>query len=130
MVKHSRVTVVGAVLLAVAVVAATHAWASDAEQTTYLTFSRSVALPGAQLAPGTYIFELASPTTSAGVVRVSSRDRSKVYLMAFTRNIGRPAGLPARHPVWLGEASRGEAPPVRAWFPGGTNDGHEFIYSN
>ena len=115
--------------LVVAAAASTGAWVGNAEKTTYLTFNQSVALPGAQLAPGTYIFELASPMTSAGVVRVSSRDRSKVYLMAFTRTIDRPAGLPDNHLVSLGEAPRGEAPPIRAWFPEGTNQGHEFIYS-
>jgi hypothetical protein len=127
MVKHSRFTLVGAGLLVVAVAASTVAWASEAEKTTYLTFNRSVALPGAELGPGTYIFELASATTGAGSVRVSSRDRSRVYLMAFTRNIDRPTGLAADHFVLLGEASVG-VPPVRAWFPEGTNQGYEFIY--
>jgi hypothetical protein len=128
MVKQSRFAVVGAVLLFVAATASTGAWA-NAEKTTYLTFNHPVALPGAQLAPGTYIFELATPLTSASIVRVSSRDRSKVYLMAYTRSIDRPAGLPADHLVSFGEAPRGEAPPIRSWFPQGANQGHEFIYS-
>jgi hypothetical protein len=129
MVKQSRIAVVGAVLLFVAAAASTGAWAASAEKTSYLTFNQSFALPGAQLAPGTYIFELATPLTSAAIVRVSSRDRSKVYLMAYTRVIDRPAGLPADRLVSFGEAPRGEAPPIRAWFPGGANQGHEFIYS-
>jgi hypothetical protein len=127
MVKHSRFTLAGAVLLVVVAATSAGVRASDAEKTTYLTFNRSVALPGAQLAPGTYIFELASATTSAGSVRVSSRDRSRIYLTAFTRNIDRPADLAANHYVLLGEASVG-APPVRAWFPEGANQGYEFIY--
>ena len=130
MIKHLTIAVVGAVLLVVAAAASTVAWASTAEKTTYLTFNRSVAIPGAELDPGTYIFELASPGTAFGSVRVSSRNRSKVYLMAFTRNIGRPAGLAADHLVLLGEASQGEAPAVRAWFPEGANQGYEFIYGN
>jgi hypothetical protein len=130
MIKHLTIAVAGAVLLVVAAAASTVARASVAEKTTYLTFNRSVAIPGAQLDPGTYIFELASPGTSFGSVRVSSRNRSKVYLMAFTRNIGRPAGLAADHLVLLDEAARGEAPAVRAWFPEGANQGYEFIYGN
>jgi hypothetical protein len=130
MIKHLTIAVAGAVLLAVAAAASTVAWASEAEKTTYLTFNRSVAIPGAQLDPGTYIFELASPGTSFGSVRVSNRNRSKVYLMAFTRSIGRPAGLAANHLVLLDEASQGEAPAVRAWFPQGANQGYEFIYGN
>jgi len=99
-------------------------------KTTYLTFTRSVAIPGTQLAPGTYIFELANPETGTGMVRVSSRDRSRVYLTAFTRNIDRPENIAADLLVLLGEASRGEAPPVRAWFPEGGNQGYEFRYRN
>jgi hypothetical protein len=130
MAKHLTITLVGAVLLVVAAAASTVAWASQPEKTTYLTFNRSVAIPGAQLDPGTYIFELASPSTSFGSVRVSSRNRSKVYLLAFTRNIARPAGLAADHLVLLEEAARGAAPAVRAWFPEGANRGYEFIYGN
>jgi hypothetical protein len=130
MVKHSRIAIVGAVLLVVAVAASTVARASQVEKTTYLTFSGVVAIPGAQLAPGTYIFELASPATSFGSVRVSSRDRTRVYLMAFTRTIERPASLAADHLVWIGEGSKGETPAVRAWFPEGTDRGYEFIYGN
>ena len=129
MVKHLTITV-GAVLLVVAAAASTGVRASEAEKTTYLTFNRAVAIPGTQLNPGTYIFELASPGTGSGSVRVSSRNRSKVYLMAFTRNIGRPAGLAANHLVLLGEASQGDAPAVRAWFPEGATQGYEFIYGN
>jgi hypothetical protein len=128
MVKHSRLTLVGVVLLVVVAAASAGVRASDSEKTTYLTFNRSVALPGAELAPGTYIFELASATTGAGSVRVSSRDRSRIYLTAFTRNIDRPTGLAANHFVLIGEASVG-APPVRAWFPEGANQGYEFIYN-
>jgi hypothetical protein len=70
MVKHSRITVVGAVLVVVAAAASPGAWAGNPKMTTYLTFNRPVALPGAQLAAGTYIFEVANPTTSADLVRV------------------------------------------------------------
>ena len=59
---------------------------------------------------------------------VSSRDRSKIYLMAFTNFIERPAGLRADQVVSLGEAPRGIAPPVKAWFPV-DGSGHQFIYS-
>jgi hypothetical protein len=126
MVKHVRLTVVVAALVMVAAVVSARAWGGNA---TYLTFNQRVALPGAVLPPGTYLFEVATPQTSAGIVRVSSRERSNVYLMAFTRIIDRPAGLPADHLVSFGEAPRGEAPPIRAWFPEGASQGHEFIYS-
>ena len=53
--------------------------ASPREHTTYLTFNQSVAIPGATLTPGTYIFEEADPTTSSDVVRVLSRDLGRTW---------------------------------------------------
>ena len=40
MVRHLRITVVGAVLLVVAAAASTGAWVGNAEKTTYLTFNQ------------------------------------------------------------------------------------------
>jgi hypothetical protein len=129
MVKHVRLAVVGVALVVAAATVSAGAWVGTLQKTTYLTFNQPVALPGTQLSAGTYIFEVATPDSSDAVVRVASRDRSKVYLMAYTRIIDRPAGLPADHLVMFGEAPRGEAPPIRAWFPEGASQGHEFIYS-
>lgn len=128
MVKQLMVTGLGAVLLAVAATASPVALVHNAERTTYLTFNHAVALPGAQLPAGTYVFERASITTP-NVVRVRSRDRTKVYLMAFTRLINRPAGRHDDRLVTFGEAARGEAPPILQWFPVGSDEGHEFIYN-
>lgn len=126
--KLLKIAAVGALFLGFAA-ASPGAWGgSAANHTTYLTFSGAVALPGVQLNAGTYIFEVANPETSGNVVRVSSRDRSKIYLLAFTDFIDRPAGLRADQFVSLGEAPRGMAPPVKAWFPPG-GSGRQFIYT-
>jgi hypothetical protein len=127
--KHLRVTAVGALFLFVAATASTSAWVDSASRTTYVTFNRSVALPGTELSAGTYIFELADPHSSANLVRVSSRDRSKIYLTAFTLIVDRPAGMAAERMVTLGEARANGAAPVRAWFPSPSGGGHEFIYA-
>ena len=127
--KHWRVMVVGALSLVIAANASTGAWVDSGSRTTYATFNRPVALPGVELKAGTYIFELASPHSQLNLVRVSSRDRSRIYLTAFTRIVDRPAGLRADRVVTLGEA-RGDNPaPIRAWFPSASGSGHEFIYT-
>jgi hypothetical protein len=127
--KHWRVMVVGALSLVIAATASTGAWVDSGSRTTYATFNRPVALPGVELKAGTYIFELASPHSQLNLVRVSSRDRSRIYLTAFTRIVDRPAGLRADRVVTLGEA-RGDNPaPIRAWFPSASGSGHEFIYT-
>ena len=127
--KFLRVTAVGALFLFVAATASTSAWVDSASRASFVTFNHSVALPGAQLSAGTYVFELAAPHSSMNLVRVSSRDRKKVYLTVFTNLIDRPAGMPADRIITLGEA-RGDGPaPVRTWFPSPSGGGHEFIYS-
>jgi hypothetical protein len=99
-----------------------------AERTTYLTFSRSVRLPGVTLAAGTYVFELADPYSAAGVVRVLSGDRRTSYFMGFTNATERPRGLRLDASVSLGESAGGVAPPITAWYPIGERTGRQFIY--
>ena len=116
--------VVGGVLLGL-VAATAPAGADMGDGTMYITFSRSVALPGVELAAGTYVFSLAS-SNNPSAVRVLSRDRRKIYLTAFTIDTARPAGLTA--PVTFGEVVSGQAPRIKAWFPSDREHGRQFMY--
>lgn len=93
-----------------------------------ITFSGPVALPGVVLPAGSYTFEIANPETSLRVVRVSRSDTGRVYFAGFTRMVPRPVGLPSDQLVTLGEAERGQAVPITAWYPNGGSQGHQFIY--
>lgn len=117
----------GAVVLAV--LAAASANALTAERTTYVKFSRTVALPGMELPAGTYIFERADPANNRYMVRVLSRDRRRTYTTQVTNIVMRPPSVSNDHGVVLGEASPGHAAPVKAWYPAGDDTGHEFIFS-
>lgn len=97
-------------------------------RTTYITFSGATALPGVALTPGTYVFELASPTGDTSIVRVSNRDRSRTYLTAFTRIVNRPSTLAARQMITFGEAAAGSPSTIVAWYPEGEGTGRQFIY--
>jgi hypothetical protein len=123
--RHLKVAAIGALFLGLVVAGVTDAQ-SGPDRTTYLTFNGAVALPGVELAAGTYIFELPS-NMSHGLVRVSSHDRRLVYLTAFTHEINRPAGAETLQ-VAFGEAAAGAAPPIKAWFPSGESIGRQFIY--
>ena len=125
--RKSVLTACGVAILGLVMTAPGNAWV-DATGMNHLTFSGPVALPGVTLRAGTYIFELADPTVSYTLVRVLSRDRSRVYLTAFTMTTERPAGMPADRLVSFGEAPAGFAPPITAWFPVGESTGHQFIY--
>ena len=119
--------VFGAAILAVAGTSSLQA-GSSWEHTNYLTFNRPVALPGVELAAGTYIFELAMPSSERHLVRVLSRDRHQVYLTAFTNIVPRPRDLNPTHVITLGEASKNGPPSIKVWYPKGDGDGREFIY--
>ena len=124
-----KLTAVGALLLGFVVAAAGTARSGNAsEHTNNITFSRGVALPGVQLAAGTYIFETPINGMSNSIVRVSSQDRRKVFLTAYTRQAERPKNDKGKVLVTIGEAAPGSAPPVSALFPIGESVGHEFIY--
>jgi hypothetical protein len=115
-------TVVALVLVASAALIA------DAHKTTYLTFSRSVSLPGAALASGTYTFQIANPDTSGDIVRVTSRDGLVVYFTGFTRPLARPREMSRHDSVSLGESAAGVPPPIMAWWPQNESTGREFVY--
>jgi len=120
-------TLCGVVLLGVLATSTTGAIA-NARRTTYFTFNRSVQMPGVVLPAGTYIFEVANDTGTGDVVRVLSRDRSRLHLMKFTRFIYRPATSNLKATVSLGESPAGNPPPVKTWFPENETRGREFIY--
>jgi len=101
---------------------------SDEHKTAYLTFSQPLTLPGVGLGSGTYIFEIANPTSGADVVRVMSRDRSISYFMGFTRAVSRPNALPRNQMVSLGESAAGAAPPITVWWPEHDSTGRQFVY--
>jgi hypothetical protein len=120
-------TLCGVVLLGVCATSAIGAF-NDSRRTTYFTFSRAVQLPGVVLPAGTYIFEIANHESVGDVVRVSSRDRSKVHLMKFTRPIYRQPTRDMKPTITLGESPAGNPPPVKAWYPESETRGREFLY--
>ena len=120
-------TTIGLTIAMCAIALVQRGGAQSAEQTTYLTFNRAVELPGQSLDPGTYVFELVSPMSGSGVVRVFSRDRHKQYFLGFTNRIDRPRGASQEAGVSLSEAAPGTAPRIQTWWPTG-GSGHQFIY--
>jgi hypothetical protein len=126
MTRRSILTAAGATVLGLLLATSAYTW--TVSKTMYLSFSGPVSLPGLTLPAGTYMFERVSDDLH--VVRVSSRDGRSVYLTSYTHLIDRPASMPASRFITLGEAPRGVAPPIKAWFPEGLRQGHEFIYDH
>jgi hypothetical protein len=116
----------GAAVLGLTVATPDGAASNVPSQLNHLTFSGPVSLPGVTLPRGTYTFEMIP--LHPDIVRVLSRDGSRVYFTGFTMRVGRPAGLSADRLVTLTEMPRGVAPRVEAWYPIGQSTGSRFIY--
>ena len=116
MVRKIVHTLCGGVLLAVLATSATGA-NFDSRRTTHFTFSGAVQLPGVTLPAGTYTFEVVNTNSGSDIVRVTARDRSKVYLMQFTRAVYRPSASTLKATISLGETPAGTPPPVKVWYP-------------
>ena len=99
-----------------------------ANRRTVLTFSAAVALPGAELPAGSYTFQLVDPDRSADAVMVLNHNRTRVLFVGLTHRVPRPINLPANRRVTIGEARRGEAAPILAWYPPDDGIGYEFLY--
>jgi hypothetical protein len=99
-----------------------------ARKTTYLSFNVPVALPGVTLGTGNYIFELMEPHQASGVVRVLSRDRSRIYYTGLTLPVTRVQPNADGSLVSLGEAPASMPQPITAWWPYGGADGRQFYY--
>jgi hypothetical protein len=112
-------------LFALMVNATSFAWNTPAK-TNYLTFRVPVAVPGTTLPAGTYIFETLPDHTN--IVRVSSRDRLKVYYTGFTFAVERPPDMRSTEAVSFGEPEPGGPMPIRVWYPLGLPEGRAFIY--
>ena len=94
---------------------------------TNFTFSGAVRIPGAVLPAGTYTFELASEN-ALDLVRVTSKDRKKVYLTAFTVLVQRSDRRNLDTKLVLGESPAGTPPPIKVWYPQDERTGRQFIY--
>lgn len=114
------------VVVALAATASTQAWSSLA-RTNHLTFSGAVALPGVVLPAGSYTFEAGPEDSDSAIVRVLTRDRRQVMYTGFTTPVSRPAAS-ERPVVTFGEAPKGQAMPIAAWYPAHSRIGHRFRY--
>ncbi len=119
-------TVCGAAALMLATAAGSDALMAPVTAN-YLTFDREVALPGRVLPAGAYAFDLMRSDSGTDMVRVSTRNRSRVVFLGFTLRVERPRGG-ATDVVTFREAPRGEPAPIAAWYPIRSAEGHAFVY--
>lgn len=102
--------------------------ADEANQSTKITFSAPIEIPGQTLPAGTYRIKLMDPD-EPDVVQIFNSDGTRLYATLPTIRTERrePTGDSV-----LVMAEQGAARPdaVLKWFYPGDTSGHEFVYSN
>lgn len=104
------------------------AHADESDESTFITFSAPVQIPGRVLPAGTYLFELADHGAESNVVQVFNSDRTVLYGIFLTIATERhePTDNTA---VTLAEPEAGGTPALLKWFYPGNDTGNEFVYS-
>jgi len=101
--------------------------ADEADQSTKITFSQAIEIPGQILPAGTYLFKLADPN-DLNVVRIFNSEGTRLYatLQTITAERAKPTGDAV---VVLADQPQGRPETLLKWFYPGDTSGHEFVYS-
>jgi hypothetical protein len=103
------------------------AHADEADQSTKITFSQAIEIPGKILPAGTYLFKLADPN-DLNLVRIFNSEGTRLYatLQTATAERAKPTGDTV---VVLAEQPEGRPETLLRWFYPGNTSGHELVYS-
>jgi hypothetical protein len=103
------------------------AHADEADQSTTITFSQPIQVPGQVLPAGTYLFKLTNTVADLNIVQIFNSDRTLLYgtFQTIPTERSEPAGDTV---VALAEQGGGQPVALLKWFYPGNETGHEFVY--
>lgn len=124
--KFNKLAFLVAFVLSVILFAEVYAHADEANQSTKLTFSKPIEIPGQFLPAGTYLFKLAD-SNDLNLVRIFSADGTRLYatLQAISTERPEPTEDAA---VTLAQQPNGRPDALLKWFYPGDTTGHQFVY--
>lgn len=101
--------------------------ASDFDESTRMTFSQPIEIPGQVLPAGTYVFKLADSISDRHIVEIWNKDQTHLYatILAIPDFRMLPTGTTV---IKFEERTAGAPEAVRAWFYPGEQFGQEFVY--
>jgi len=103
------------------------AHADESDQTTTITFSEPIQIPGQVLPAGSYLFKLANSDSAQNIVQVFNADRTVLY--ASLQTIAAERQETTDHTaVTLAEPESGGPKVLVKWFYPGREIGNEFLY--
>src|SRR6202162_6547866 len=103
------------------------AHADESDQSTTITFSQPIQIPGQVLPAGTHVFKLADSNSNQNLVQVFNADRTLLYatLQTIATERQEPTG---RTMIALAEQGAGRPDALMKWFYPGREIGNEFVY--
>ena len=104
------------------------AHADESNESSKITFSGPIQIPGQVLPAGTYTFQQLYPTSDSDLIQIFNADRTRLYATVQTVSAERfePAGDTI---MTLAEQGAGQPGVLVKWFYPGRTIGHEFVYS-
>jgi hypothetical protein len=100
---------------------------NNSSKLTFVTFSRTVELPGITLPAGKYRMKLNDNTSNRHIIEVYSEDGQKLHgiVMALAATRRQPSSDTV---IAFAETPAGSPAAIRYWFYPGDITGHEFVY--
>jgi hypothetical protein len=125
--KINKVYIVIGLIVAFTLICELVAHADESDQTTTITFSQSIQIPGQVLPAGTYVFKLANGDSDRSIVQVFNGDETA--LCATLQTIATERQKPTGHTtIVLAEQGGGQPDALLKWFYPGYETGNEFLY--
>jgi len=104
------------------------AHAGEEDQSTKISFSEAVQVPGQILPAGNYQFVLANANANRDIVWIFNADRTHLVATVQTVPTERAKETDGTS-ITLAQRPGGQPDAVVSWFYPGTETGHEFLYS-
>jgi hypothetical protein len=127
--KISRLYIAIGLMIAFVVFFELAAHADEMDQSSKITFSEPIQIPGQVLPAGTYVFELVNANSQRHLVRVFNTDRTVLYATLSTIATERHQHV-GYTVVRLAEQGTGQPDALVNWFYPGDETGHEFVYAD
>jgi hypothetical protein len=125
--KFSKLSMIAGFIVAFTLIFELAAHAAEENQSTKVSFSQAVQVPGQTLPAGTYQFVLASDSANRNIVRIFNANGTELFatLQTIPAERGRETD---GNSVTLAQRPDGQPVALVTWFYPGTDTGHEFIY--
>jgi hypothetical protein len=102
--------------------------ADESDQTTILTFSQPIQIPGQILPAGTYLFKLANSDSDRHLLQIFSSDKMHLYA-TFQAIPTERQNATDDTAITFAQQGDGQPEALLKWFYPGNLTGHELVYS-